>query len=133
MGQKAKIVVLGLVLVAVALSALGVQAGEVAPSWQTRSKAWGTEAISVVRLDRTEGPMAEVVFVNRLSRGVPLEFSFPLAIDGLQVDIAINQGRSAGEDVITVLPPPGYQALPQTLSVPDNTTARIPIVLAAMS
>lgn len=75
-----------------------------------------------VRIQDTAQPgaRAEVVFLNNELHSLPSE-TFDLTHGDLTVTVTITPDRVYGQpDTITVTPPPGYLAIPETLVVPEN-------------
>jgi len=115
---------------AAALLALG------APAWAESSDAapsvqsWGATTPAFVRLDPAEDHPADLVFVNELTMGNPLQMFFVLSVNGLRVAVEVDNGVGDRPDVITVHPPVGFVAVPQSIEVDEGTTGRIEILYA---
>ena len=107
---------------------------EGAPSAGAGSQVWGvTASRAVVWLERSEEHPATVVFENRLTVGNPDEMAFTLAIDGMSVLVAVTMGDGENPDVMTVSPPPGFEAAPPSVEVDEDSTGRIEIRYLPMS
>ena len=96
----------------------------VAKAQDTRS--WSSDIFIKIQETTEPGATAEVVFHNDLIH-IKNE-SFILELDGLIVDVffEFNVGGPLGADErITVLPPQGYLARPETIDVPEGQTGII--------
>ncbi|TNC73728.1 hypothetical protein [Rubellimicrobium roseum] len=95
--------------------------------------AWGTTTTAYVQLVPADGHPADLVFLNELTHGNPLEMIFALELDGLVVDVEVINGIGEEPDIVTVLPPPGFVAVPERLEVDEGQTGRIEIQHALLS
>ena len=75
-----------------ALLALGGAAWADAPEGDAiRSvESWGTTTPAFVSLEPAEDHPADLLFVNELTLGNPLQMSFVLSINGLRVDVEVT-------------------------------------------
>lgn len=104
------------------------------PSAGAESQVWGaTASRAVVWLERSQDHPATVVFENRLTIGNPDEMAFTLAIEGMSVLVAVTMGDGENPDVMTVSPPPGFEAAPPSVEVDEDSTGRIEIRYLPMS
>ncbi len=87
-----------------ALLALGGSAWADAPEGDAiRSvESWGTTTPAFVSLEPAEDHPADLLFVNELTLGNPLQMFFVLSINGLRVDVEVSNGAGDAPDVITV-------------------------------
>ena len=90
-------------------------------------RSWGDSDLSSVQLRPAEGHAALVVFDNRLTFGTPDELTFTLAIEGLSVVVVFVQRPGDLPDTMTVLPPPGFMAEPESVEVPEGESGRIAV------
>ncbi|WP_210527831.1 hypothetical protein [Rubellimicrobium arenae] len=95
--------------------------------------SWGTTTSAFVALRPAQGHPADVVFINRLTHGNSIDMIFVLEIDGLSVDVEVNNGVGEQPDIITVTAPPGFIAVPSTIEVREGETGRIQIHQALLS
>jgi hypothetical protein len=106
---------------------------EIRPGPGAETRVWGHMARAVVRLERADDHPATVVFENRMTIGAPDELAFTLAIEGMSVAVAVTMGDGQTPDVMSVSPPPGFQAEPETIEVDENAVGRIEIRYLPMS
>ena len=118
-----------------ALLALGDPAWADAPEGDAiRSvESWGTTTPAFVSLEPAEDHPADLLFVNELTLGNPLQMFFVLSINGLRVDVEVSNGAGDEPDVITVYPPAGFVAVPESIEVDEGSTGRIAIHHALLS
>lgn len=95
--------------------------------------SWGTSTTAQVQLVPADTHPADLLFFNELTHGNPLEMIFALEIDGLVVDVEVMNGVGEAPDIITVLPPPGFIAVPESIEVHEGQTGRIEIQYALLS
>lgn len=121
-------------LLAALVLAAGPALADGAPSAGAESQGWGaTSSRATVRLERSGEHPATVVFENRLTVGNPDEMAFTLAIEGMSVLVAVSMGDGDDPDVMTVSPPPGFEASPPSVEVDEDSTGRIEIRYLPMS
>ena len=106
-----------------------------APAWAESPdpasvQSWGATAPAFVRLEAAEDHPADLFFVNELTMGNPLQMFFVLSVNGLRVAVEVDNGVGDRPDVITVHPPVGFVAVPQSIEVDEGTTGRIEILYA---
>ena len=118
-----------------ALLALGGSAWADAPEGDAiRSvESWGTTTPAFVSLEPAEDHPADLLFVNELTLGNPLQMFFVLSINGLRVDVEVSNGAGDEPDVITVYPPAGFVAVPESIEVDEGSTGQIAIHHALLS
>lgn len=83
---------------------------------------------SIVTLRHSERPnaVAEIEFYNRESNGPHDTGPFTLMLDGAQIDGFFTWNADGSRhDRITVTPPQGYIAVPDTLDLDEETTGLI--------
>lgn len=80
------------------------------------------------RLDRVSDHYATVEYYNSEARNSAIAPD-TLTSDGLtvQIDLEITQGP----EYLTVTPPEGWQAIPETIEVQDGTTGMVELIRAA--
>lgn len=94
--------------------------------------AWGARSVAYIRIEPAPDHPATVVFVNRLTFD-PDSSQVRLTMDGMEVDVILLMGPGDEPDVIRVLPPPGFMAEPESISVEEGETGRIQILYLPMS
>lgn len=88
-------------------------------------RSWGRGTLARVRLLPGDGHPATIVFENRRTAGNPSNMVFTLAIEGLSVVVRMNLGDGEEPDVMTVHPPPGLVAQPESIVVAEGHTGWI--------
>lgn len=95
------------------------------------SKTWGSfgtpSTVSIVPSDRHE---ADILFENTLTNESPTTMTF--LFNDSEYYVAIEFGAGDIPDIIRVVPPTGFYAIPDTLSVDDDTTGIIEIHIIPM-
>ncbi|EYD77817.1 hypothetical protein Rumeso_00544 [Rubellimicrobium mesophilum DSM 19309] len=119
--------------VASALLALGAPAWAESPDRAPSVQSWGETTPAFVRLEPAEDHPADLYFVNELTLGNPLQMFFALSVNGLRVDVEVSNGVGDVPDVVTVHPPMGYVAVPESIEVDEGSTGRIAILYALVS
>lgn len=88
---------------------------------------WGnSDSISSVSIEESDGIEAAILFDNKLSLSTNV-VKFSLDFRGNFYDIMIVHGDGTEPDTIFVVPPNGYIAVPESLSVEDNSVGVIEI------
>lgn len=64
-----------------------------------------------------------VEFQNRLAKGYKTHSEYQFAYDGRVVYVYLDSGGRTAPDLLTVIPPDGYIAIPGEILVEENTTA----------
>ena len=86
------------------------------------------------KLERTTPPSIRFTPATaELTLGNPLQMFFVLSINGLRVDVEVSNGVGDAPDVITVHPPAGFVAVPESIEVDEGSTGRIAIHHALLS
>ena len=81
---------------------------------------WDDQTRVTIQDTAQPGARAEVVFLNTELHSLASE-TFDLTHGDLTVTVTITPDRAYGQpDTITVTPPPGYLAIPETLVVPEE-------------
>jgi hypothetical protein len=70
-------------------------------------------------------PFATVDCVNRLTGGHDSLLRFVLDLGGYPVAVTVWQGPGDQPDTYTVTPPPGFIAVPQVLTLDENTDGQV--------
>ena len=109
----------------------GAAADPVAPA-ASDLYAWGANSVAYVRIEPADDHPATVVFVNRLTLD-PDSDVIRLSMDRMEVEVLLVMGPGSEPDVIRVLPPPGFAAEPESISVAEGEIGRIRIVYLPMS
>lgn len=91
------------------------------------SHDWGGSSATLSH--GTGDAVAEVECVNRITSG-PSLLSFTLTLDGFEVAVIVEQGDGDIPDRYTVTPPPGYVAIPPSVTVAEHDSATILIFLS---
>jgi hypothetical protein len=82
--------------------------------------AWNAETHVTIQPTSKPGAVAEVVFANQNIHTL-LSQTIELTLDGLTVSVLFERDVDYdASDRITVTPPPGYLAIPESLVVPEN-------------
>ena len=82
--------------------------------------AWNHETHVTIQPTAQPGAVAEVVFLNPEVHG-QFAYAFPLTLDGITVSVAMEINAQGGAaDRMTVTPPEGYIAVPDSVLVPEN-------------
>jgi hypothetical protein len=97
------------------------------------ARSWGDSEPSSVQLRPAEDPVALVIFDNRLTFGTPEQLTFTLEIEGLSVVVTLVQRPGESPDTMTVLPPPGFMAEPESVDVLEGESGRIAVRHLPMS
>jgi hypothetical protein len=95
--------------------------------------AWGVTTSASVQLVPAEDHPADILFVNRLTHGNPLEMAFALEIDSMIVEVEVSNGVGEQPDLLFVTPPMGFVAVPSSIEVHEGETGRIAIMHALLS
>jgi hypothetical protein len=112
-----------LIVASLLASPLAAQEGSFATIGRLQSYS-GTSSVTIQATDQY-GAVAEVIFHNLLNNNDD-DVGPTLTYDGVSVDIifSFNVGGSP-DDSITVIPPFGYYASPETIQVQEYTTGII--------
>lgn len=82
--------------------------------------AWDDNTRVTIQPTSKPGAWAEVVFLNSEIH-TAFGYTFDLTLDGLTVSIAMEINAQGGAaDRMTVTPPEGYVAVPDSVLVPEN-------------
>jgi hypothetical protein len=82
--------------------------------------AWNHETHVTIQPTAQPGAVAEIVFLNTEIHG-QFAYAFDLTLDGLTVSVAMEINAQGGAaDRMTVTPPEGYIAVPESVLVPEN-------------
>ena len=115
---------------------LGVLAALADPAGADPTHAWGgAQARALLTLAPCEQPgcLAVVRFDNALTpsagRGPPVE-SVTLTLSDLAVLVVVAQGQGTIPDVVQVTPPPGFVAQPRALSVAEDASGTVRVMVA---
>ena len=82
--------------------------------------AWNHETHVTIQPTKQPGAVAEVVFLNTNIHTLLAE-TIELTLDGLTVSVLFERDVDYdASDRITVTPPPGYLAIPESVIVPEN-------------
>lgn len=87
--------------------------------------AWNVRTIATIRATTEPGAVAEIVYVNddvnsSADNGVQM-----LTLGSLTVEVTFTWDADGGSDRITVAPPDGYMAVPDTLTLQEGTEGRL--------
>jgi len=89
--------------------------------------AWNADTHVTIQPTAQPGAVAEVVFLNTEVHG-QFAYAFPLTLDGLTVSIAMEINAQGGAaDRMTVTPPEGYIAVPDSVLVDENGAGAVVI------
>jgi hypothetical protein len=82
--------------------------------------AWNHETHVTIQPTAQPGAVAEVVFLNTEVHG-QFAYAFDLTLDGITVSVAMEINAQGGAaDRMTVTPPAGFIAVPDSVLVPEN-------------
>lgn len=101
----------------------------VAKAQDTRS--WASNIFVQLQPTKEPGAVAQVVFFNDLIH--TRDETFSLVMDGLKVDVIFEFNVDGEQERITVIPPEGYIALPETIDVPDGQAGILYIFQSGLS
>lgn len=103
-------------------------------SYAVRSVSRETRYFSVTVSDAGPSHYADVVFQNELTHDYyvhnTINFTRP---DGLIITVIFDMGDGSAPDVMVVVPPPGYIAIPEEVSVEEGAVGIIEIHAATYS
>ena len=74
----------------------------------------------------------EVVFTNNLSHGAQ-DFNIDMEDNGVTIRLVLMQDWGKSPDVMYVIPPDGYIAIPETITVEEGEQGTILVVPEGMS
>jgi len=93
---------------------------------------WGPTAFVQIEPTALPGAVAVVTFRNDTLHTQFVEV-FELALDGLTVTVRIDAQLSLDPETMTVTPPDGYVAVPESVVVPEDGAGQIVIYLGGIS
>jgi len=74
-----------------------------------------------------------VILNNELTSGGELDFNIDMTEGGVTIKVVIMQGQGDIPDTVYVIPPEGYIALPETITVEETEKGTIMVVPEGMS
>jgi hypothetical protein len=94
--------------------------------------AWNAETRVTIQPSSKPGAVAEVVFLNT---GIHLlnTYSFQIDLEGLAVSVTVEINTEGAADTMTVTPPEGYIAVPESVTVPEDGAGQIIIYEGGLS
>jgi len=81
----------------------------------------------VLRVTPGDGHWADVFYQNRLVNSVDVPNLYDFAFDGLVISVIIDSGHGDSPEIITVIPPDGYYAIPAEAVVHEDESIVIEI------
>jgi hypothetical protein len=93
---------------------------------------WNAETYVQITASNAPGAVAEVTFHNEIAQTMMLEF-FDLTHDGITVAIRIDARQGDVPDTMTVTPPLGFIAVPESITVDEGGAGVIHIYEEGMS
>lgn len=75
----------------------------------------------------------QVILSNELTTGGTLDFNVDMVDNGVEIRVVVMQGPGEIPDVLYVIPPSGYIAVPETISVEEGSQGIILIVPEGLS
>lgn len=91
------------------------------------SHRWTPDTFIRIQPTIQPGAIAEVVFQNHEIHQLQRE-DFTLSLDGLTVSVVFEMNVAGADDRYTVIPPEGFIAWPESLTVPENGAGVIYVV-----
>ena len=95
-------------------------------------RMWSPTAYVRIQPTSQPGAVAEVVFLNDTFHTQFVEV-FPLTLDGLTVSVRIDAQLSMEPETMTVTPPPGFIAWPESVTVEENGAGVVFIMMEELS
>jgi hypothetical protein len=93
---------------------------------------WGPTAFVHMQPTTIPGAVAVISFQNDTLHQQMVE-TFELTLDGLTVTVRIDALLSLEPETMTVTPPEGYIAVPESVTVPEDGAGQIVIYIGGMS
>lgn len=93
---------------------------------------WGQLPPSVAVIRPSEVAEAELTITNNLSAFAFPDYSFVVALDGLEVGVIVAHGPYTDPDFYTITVPLGYEAVPNELTLDEGQTGTVLIQLVPM-
>ena len=81
---------------------------------------WRDKTFAQIRPTDAKGAVAEIFYHNENVNDATHNGDYTIDLDGLEVGIRFHWDARGAEDRITVTPPDGYIAVPDTLTLPEG-------------